>query len=122
MRRLYGIIDTPLRTFGIESVLNPGDVLVVTDLNTLQSVSGYFEQADDTAIPQLFYANGIWQELTNEACIGFSMPTDFTFTGQEFQVTNSTGTTLAGGDFAIPNDACWTFGWNGSAWKVKGIS
>lgn len=122
MIRLYGLVNTELRTFGIEAALNPGDVLVVTGANTLQSVSGYFNQSAATVTPTLVYANGAWQELTNASCTGFHMPTDFVFTGQKFEVTNSTGTDLATGDYAIPNGSNWKFGYNGSSWVILSIS
>lgn len=119
MIRVYGLISTELRTFGYEAPLNAGDVLVVTGQNTLQAVAGYYNQSAATVTPTLLYANGKWQELTNASCTGFHMPTDFVFTGQVFEVTNSTGTDLTTGDYAIPNGSTYTFGWNGSAWKVK---
>ena len=122
MKQVYGITNTVLRTFGVEAALSAGDVLVVTGTNTLQAVTGYYAQSAATVTPTLLYANGAWQELTNASCTGFHMPTDFVFTGQKFQVTNSTTADLATGDYAIPSGSTWTFGYNGSAWVILSIS
>ncbi len=122
MRQVFGIVNSPQRTFGIEADLDPGDVFVVTSLNSMQTVPGYFAQSAATVTPTLVYANGKWQELTNASCTGFHMPTDVSFTGQHFDVTNSTGADLITGDYAIPNGSTWVFGYNGAAWVVISIS
>lgn len=122
LTRIYGLINTETRTFGVEAALNAGDAFAVTDTNTLYTVPGYYNQSAATVTPTLAYANGQWQELTNASCTGFHMPTDTVFTGQLFRVTNSTTADLATGDYAIPNGSTWTFGYNGSAWVILSIS